>query len=61
MRKKKTQALTLDYKKIDNTKNHLLEEIRHNELINKKHKNTCVTLNYFEHVLVLASTFTGCV
>ena len=30
-------------------------------MIIKKHKTTCTTLNYIEHLLFLASTVTGCV
>ena len=29
--------------------------------MNKKHKKVCITLNYIEHFLVLASTITGCI
>ena len=38
-----------------------LEEIKQNELRSKKQKKTCKILNYAEHLLNLASTFTGCV
>ena len=29
--------------------------------MSEKHKKTCITLNYTEHFLILASTITGCV
>ena len=52
------QALSLDWKNRWNKKfffrRHSLEEIKHNELISKKHKKTCKSLNYVELV-------TGCV
>ena len=48
-------------KNIDETKNYLIEEINQNELMSKKHKKVCATLNCIEHFLVLASTITGCV
>ena len=48
-------------KNIDETRNYLIEEINRNELMNKKHKKICTTLNYIEHYLTLASTITGCV
>ena len=32
-----------------------------NELMNKKHKKVCTTLNYIENFLILGSTITGCV
>ena len=37
-----------------------MEEIKHNELISKKHKKVCMTLNYVEYLLILASVVTGC-
>ena len=30
-------------------------------MMSKKHKKVCLTLNYIEHRLILASTVTGCV
>ena len=54
-----TQELRL--KDIDKTTNYLIEEINRNELMSKKHKKVCTTLNYIEHFLILGSTITGCV
>ena len=48
-------------KKIDQTRNYLIEEINQNELTSKKHKNVFATLNYIEHFLILGFTITGCV
>ena len=48
-------------KNIDETRNYLIKEINRNELMSKKHKNVYTNLNYIEHVLILASTITGCV
>ena len=48
-------------KKIDETRNYLLDGIKHNHLINEKYKKTCKYLNYDEHLLILVSTVTGCV
>ena len=45
-------------KKIDKTRNYFLKEIEQNELMSKKHKKICTTLNYIEHFLILASTIT---
>ena len=42
----------------DETKNYLIEELNRNELMSKKHKNVCATLNYIEHFLILDSTIT---
>ena len=48
-------------KNIGGTRNYFLEEIEQNELMSRKHKKVCTTLNYIEHFLILASTITGCV
>ena len=48
-------------KNIDETRNYLIEEINQNELMSKKHKKVCTTLNYIKHFLILASTITGCI
>ena len=45
-------------KNLDETRNYFLKEIEQNELMSKKHKKVCTTLNYIEH---LASTITGCI
>ena len=43
------------------TRNYLLNEIKHNDLLSKKCKETCKYLNYIKHLLILVSTVTGCV
>ena len=48
-------------KNIDETKNYFLEEIKQNDLVNKKHKKVCITLTYIEHFLVFASTISECI
>ena len=48
-------------KTTDKTRNYLIEEIKRNELISRKHKNVCITLNYIKHFLILASTVTRCI
>ena len=48
-------------KNMDETRDYLIGEINQDELMSKKHKKICTTLNYIEHCLVLASTITGCV
>ena len=42
--------------KTDETRNYLLDEIKHNDLISEKYKQTCKYLNDVEHLLILAST-----
>ena len=39
-------------KNVDETRNYLIEEINQSELISKKHKKICTTLNYIEHFLI---------
>ena len=48
-------------KKADETRNYLLEEINHNNLVNEEYKKTCKFLNYIEHWLILVLTVTVCV
>ena len=54
-------SLEFRLRNIDETRNYLLDEIKHNDLLSEKYKNTCKYLNYVEHLLILASTITGCV
>ena len=46
---------------IDEAWNYFLEEIEQNELVSKKHKKVCTTLNYIAYFLMRASTITGCI
>ena len=48
-------------KNIDETRNYLIKEINRNELMSKKHKKFCTTLDCIKHFLILASVMTGCV
>ena len=54
-------SLVFRLRKIDETRNNLLEEIKHNDLMSEKYKKTCKYLNYVEHLLILVSTITDCV
>ena len=47
-------------KTIDETKNYFLQEIQSSELMSKKQKKICTTLNYIKHFLMLASKVTRC-
>ena len=47
--------------KIGETRNYLLEEIKHNDLMSERYKKTCKCLNYVENLLILVSIVTGCV
>ena len=44
-------------KDIDETRNYFLEEIKQNELMSRKHKKVCATLNYIEHFSVYNSVY----
>ena len=46
---------------IDETRNHVLHETKHNDLMSEKFKKTCKYLNNVEHLPILASTIAGCV
>ena len=47
-------------KNIDETRNCLVDQTNQNELISKKHRKVCKTLNYIEHFLILGFKITGC-
>ena len=59
----KEKAISQEFrlKNIDETKNYFLEEIEQKELMSRKHKKVCTTLNYIEHFFILASAITVCV
>ena len=38
---------------------YFLDEIKEKELMSRKHKKVCTTLNYIKHFLILVSTITG--
>ena len=46
-------------KNIDETRNYIIEEISRNGLMFTKHKTVCTTLNYIEHILILALALVG--
>ena len=46
--------------KKDETKNYLLEEIKHNVLMSEKYKKTWKHLNYVENLFILVSIVIGC-
>ena len=43
-------------KNIDETRNYLFEEVNPNELMSKKHKKGCATLNFIEQFLNVAAS-----
>ena len=54
-------SLKFILKKRDETINYLIEEIKHDNLMSKKHKKTCKHLRCVKHLLILVSTNTSCV
>ena len=42
----------LRYRYIDETKNYFFEEIKRLELMSRKHKKVCTSLNYIDHFLI---------
>ena len=51
----------LRLKNINETRHFFLEKIKQNELMNKKLKKVCTTLNCIEHFFILASAITRCI
>ena len=58
-----TEEESLDFRlrKIDETRNYLLDEIKHNDLMSEKYKKTFKYWNDVKKLLILASTVTGCI
>ena len=54
-------SLEFRFRKIHETRNYLIEEIKHNDLTSEKYEKTCKYLNYVENLRILVSTFTNCV
>ena len=54
-------SLEFRLKNEDETRKCLIVEINWNELKSKKQKKIYTSLNYMEHVLILASAITSCV
>ena len=48
-------------KNINETKIYFLEEINQNKLMIKSDKKVCITLNYIEYFLILASKIMECI
>ena len=57
----KYMSLGFRLRNIDETRNNFLEEKKQNDLMSRKHKKVCATLNYIEHFLILASAISGCI
>ena len=42
------------FRNIDKKRNDFLDKIEQNELMSRKHKKVCTTLDYIKHLLILA-------
>ena len=54
-------SLEFRLRKNNETRNYLLDELKHNNLMSEQYNKTSYYLNYVENVLILASTVTGCI
>ena len=54
-------SLEFRLRKNNETRNYLLDELKHNNLMSEQYNKTSCYLNYVENVLILASTVTGCI
>ena len=57
----KKASLEFRLRKIDETRNYLLDETKHNDFMSEKYKKTRKYLNYVENLLIAVSTVTDCV
>ena len=55
------ESKIMNVKKVDATRNDILDEVKRNDLMCKKNKKTCKYLNYVKQLLILNSTITGCI
>ena len=46
-------SLEFRLRKIDETRNYVLDEINHNDFMSENYKKTCKYLNYVEHLFTL--------
>ena len=53
LRKNISWVLSLDQENLTKKVDILLEQMKHNDLMNEKYKNTCKYLNYVEKLLIL--------
>ena len=58
-----TEEASIEFRlrKIDETRNCLLDEIKQNSLMSEKYKKTCKYLNYVEQLFIWVSAVAGCV
>ena len=54
---KENVGLDFRLKKVDETRKYLLDDIKYNDLMSKKHKKLCRALNNLQNFLVFVSLF----
>ena len=54
----KEASLEFRFRKIDEIRNYLLDELKQNDLMTEKYKKTCKYINYIEYLLILVSKIT---
>ena len=54
-------SIAFRLRKLDETRNYLLDGIKRKDIMSEKYKKTCKYLNYVENLLILASKVTGSV
>ena len=55
------EEVTLEFRlrKIDETRNYLVEEVNHSDLMTENYKKTCKYLSHVKHLLILVSKVTS--
>ena len=54
-------SIAFRLRKLDETRNYLLDGIKRKDIMSEMYKKTCKYLNYVENLLILASKVTGSV
>ena len=54
-------SLEFTLRKIDETRNYLSDEIKHNDFLKEKYKKKRKCLSYVKNLLILVLTVTGCI
>ena len=54
-------SLNFRLRKIDETRNYLLDKTNHNDLMGEKYKKRCKHFNYAENLLILSLAITACI
>ena len=55
------ENISLNFFRLDETRNYFLDETKHNDLMREKHKKVFSAFNFFEYFQDFFSTVSGCV